>query len=286
MPIRSMIGVGCHGLPLNRANRARRIAFQQRHDFRPLHRFDAVVDVVGDPRHAKLAPRRHRLGISREKSLIRRLQDLEKQVVAWIVALRPIQLAAVRHDPGVTARALGNRQGQPLVGRDPAPSGDGAVLHRAPARLPELFRRADLGDEFRVVRAEARHVHFPKYALPVGDPFAFGARSGSDQRLRLLALQHLPVAFRLAPRQVDGVGAHPFGHRQRVIFLLRTDVRAGPSAPRSASPIRRDRGHSISSALQFLVVHSRCKRKAKASIPRLNIPAPLVRETTIPQMVP
>src|SRR5262245_1843899 len=117
-------------------------------------------------------------------------------------------------------RAFAESQCQSFGRRDPTPSEYRAVLEWMTAEFLEVLGGTDRGNDFRISRAEAWNIHFLESPPACNDPFGFRTRSRRKQRLGLLLLKHLPVAFGFASGKVNRVGSHPLAGRDRVVFLL------------------------------------------------------------------
>src|SRR5579862_1083998 len=59
-----------------------------------------------------------------------------------------------------------------------------------------------------------------EHPFPFLDPVRQGACTRSDEGFRFGIPQHVPIAGGLASGEVDGISAHEFSDRRRIIFLF------------------------------------------------------------------
>ena len=173
------------------------------------HRFHAVVDVVADPGHGELAPVRDRERIAGEEERGAASGQLAEHSVQRHIERSTVQERAVRHDPRVTAAAVGDAERQAFGRRHPPQTEDPAVLLGLSPAARELLRRPRHCDDLRIGAPEGGDVHLFEDASAAVDPVGFSPRARSNERLGLPGPQHLPVARGFPSREVHRVGSYP-----------------------------------------------------------------------------
>src|SRR5262249_33872696 len=149
--------------------------------------------------------------------------------------------------PQMAVAAMENGKGNALLRRDPPQVGRNSIQWRPPhwvavrGRLAKAFTASCRRDQLRIEGAHLRFIPVRENPSSGFDPIGLGHQFlGLDQRLRADVLQHLPVAFRLAAREVNGIGSEVV-NRQGVV-LFRGNVRgANIQSGDGRGPIRQRR---------------------------------------------
>jgi len=145
--------------------------------------------------------------------------------------------------------AIDNGKGNALLRWDPPQVGRNSIRWPPPQpgwvgvrrRLAKAFTASGRRDQLRIEGAHLRFIPVRENPSSGFDPVGLGLQLlRLDQRLRADVLQHLPIAFRLAAREVNGIRSE-IVNRQGVILPRGNVRRASIQSGDGRGPIRQRR---------------------------------------------